>query len=337
MNSKPGFRENSKPGFEFEESKPKNILPGPALIKIIPPFLVFIFLLSLFLISAPADFPANKIIIVEKGLTSKQVAENFEKENLVRYAVLFDTLVRYSGREKDIKAGKYLFDKKLSLFGLMRRLINAEYGVPDIKITIPEGFSIKDINRIFTDKGFENFEIKDKELEGYLFPDTYFFSVDSMPQDVVAKMMENLKSKITPDLEKAFAENGRNFHKILTMASILEKEAATAEDRKIISGILWKRLDKKMPLQVDAAFLYFIDKNTFQLTDDDLKIDSPYNTYLYRGLPPMPIANPGLDAILAAIYPKKSPYWYYLSDKDGIVYYSETYDDHLTKKAKYLR
>ncbi len=314
----------------------ENKEPNP--LKIILPFLVLFFLISLFLISAPYDLPGQRIIInIEKGATLKEVATELKDGRIIRSAFLFDILTRYSGHEKDIKAGKYLFEGRYSLFTIIRRLIDGEYGVSSIKITIPEGSSLKDINRIFTDEGFENFEIKDKELEGYLFPDTYFFLIDALPQQVVAKMTENLKSKITPDLEKAFAENGRNFHQVLTMASILEKEAAKTEDRKTISGILWKRLDKKMLLQVDAAFLYFIDKNTFQLTDDDLKTDSPYNTYRYLGLPPTPITNPGLDAILAAIFSEKSPYWYYLSDKDSNVYYSVDYDSHLVKKQKYLR
>lgn len=294
------------------------------------------FLLFLFYISSPSDFPVNKVITIEKGATLKEVAENFEKENLIHSYFLFNILMRYSGGAKNIKAGKYLFEKRLSLFSLMNRLIKGDYGVSDIKITIPEGSTIKDINRIFQEKGFENFEIKDIGLEGYLFPDTYFFTIDTTSQMVVAKMTENLKNR-TAELEEDIRKSQRSFHQILTMASLIEKEAAHSEDRKIISGILWKRFDKKMPLQVDAAFVYVIGKNTFELTEDDLKIDSPYNTYIHRGLPPTPIANPGLDAIQAAIFPEKSPYWYYLSDKEGNIHYAKTFEEHVSKKQKYLK
>lgn len=295
------------------------------------------FLLFLFVISAPFDFPLNKIITIEKGATLKETAQKFEKENIIRYSVLFDSLLRYSGYEKEVKAGKYLFKNRLSIFGVMKRIIEGDYGILNIKITIPEGATIKDINMIFAEAGFENFNIQEAGIEGYLFPDTYFFAIDTLPKDAVAKMTENLKAKITPDLEKAILEHKRTFHQILTMASLLEKEAAKTEERKMISGILWKRIDTKMLLQVDAVFRYILGKNTFELTTEDLKIDSPYNTYRYKGLPPTPIANPGLDAIVAAIFPEKSPYWYYLSDKEGNIYYAKTFDEHKANKAKYLR
>ncbi len=294
-----------------------------------------IFLIFLFFISAPANFPVNKIITIGKGATLKEISENFQKEKIIRYPILFNSLVRYSGYGKDIKAGKYIFEKRLSLIGLIGRLVRGESGIPSIKITIPEGSTISDINRIFQNRGFEDFAVKNKELEGYLFPDTYFFLINDTQDAIIAKMTENLKNK-TGELEEAIKNSKRTFHQILTMASLLEKEAAKTEDRKIISGILWKRLDKKMPLQVDATLDYALGKNTYELTTEDLKKDSPYNTYTRRGLPATPICNPGLDAIVAAIFPEKSSYWYYLSDKKGNLHYSKTYEEHKLNKAKYL-
>jgi UPF0755 protein len=294
-----------------------------------------IFLISLFFISAPVDFPVNKIITVDKGATLKEISENFQNEKIIRYPVLFNSLVRYSGHGKDIKAGKYIFEERLSLIGLIGRLIRGESGIPSIKITIPEGSTISDIDRIFQNRGFKDFAVRNKELEGYLFPDTYLFLIEDTPDAVVAKMTENLKNK-TADLEEAIKNSGRNFDQILTMASLLEKEAAKTEDRKIISGILWKRLDKKMALQVDATLDYALGKNTFELTTEDLRKDGPYNTYTRRGLPPTPICNPGLDAINAAIFPEKTAYWYYLSDKEGNLHYSKTYEEHKLNKTKYL-
>ncbi len=306
------------------------------IFKIAFPPIAILLLVFLFVISAPQEFPMNKIITIPKGATLKEIAANFQEEKLIRYPVLFDSLMRYSGHEKDIKAGKYIFEKRLSAIGLMQRLIIGDHGIPTIKITVPEGSTINDINRIFGNAGFENFGIKDKELEGYLFPDTYFFLADNTPIDAVTKMTENLKSK-TIDLEADILKSKRNFHQILTMASLLEKEAATTKDRKMIAGILWKRIDKKMLLQVDSTLDYVLDKNTFELTTEDLKTNSPYNTYKRLGLPPTPICNPGLDAIKAALYPEQSLYWYYLSDKKGNVYYSKTFAEHVAKKQKYLR
>ena len=310
-------------------SKQKNFL------KIALSLCGMIFLVFLFLISGPPDFPVNKIITVEKGATLRQVSENFQKEKLVRFSVIFDILTRYTGHEKDIKAGRYLFDRPFSVVGLMQRLIKGESGISGVKITIPEGLTIKDINSIFQNSGFEDFVIENKELEGYLFPDTYLFLADNTSEDAIARMTENLEVK-TADFKEAIKNSGRSFDQILKMASLIEKEAADSEDRKIISGVLWKRLDKKMALQVDATLDYALGKNTFELTTEDLKKDGPYNTYTRRGLPPTPICNPGLDAITAAIFPEKTPYWYYLSDKNGKVYYSKTFDEHIIKKQKYL-
>jgi UPF0755 protein len=121
------------------------------------------------------------------------------------------------------------------------------------------------------------------------------------------------------------------------MASLIEEETATPEDRRIVSGILWKRLSSGMRLQVDATFAYTIGKGSLELTTEDLKSDSPYNTYRIYGLPPTPIVNPGLDAITAALHPTSSPYVYYLSDKNGVMHYSKTFEEHKLAKAKYLR
>lgn len=306
------------------------------ILKIILSVAGIFFLAFLFVISAPSNFPVNKIITVEKGATLKQIAENFKQENLIRFPTLFDVIIRWTGHETEIKAGKYIFNRPFSIIGLALRLIKGDYGIPIVKITIPEGSTISDINKIFLNAGFENFEIKNKELEGYLFPDTYFFMMNSAPEEVIAKMQENLETK-TAKLKDEIKVQNRTFRQILTMASLLEKEAPKTEDRKIISGILWKRLDKKMPLQVDATLDYALGKNTFELTADDLKTDGPYNTYTRIGLPPTPICNPGFEAILAAIHPQESPYWYYLSDKKGNIYYSKTFEEHIAKKQKYLK
>ncbi|MEK9209368.1 MAG: endolytic transglycosylase MltG [Patescibacteria group bacterium] len=182
--------------------------------------------------------------------------------------------------------------------------------------------------------------LKDKpayvSFEGYLFPDTYFFPKNITPEGVVIAMLKNFDKKIDEELRKKIKESGRSFFEILTAASIIEKEASEFSDRELISGILWKRLKDNMLLQVDAPFVYAVGKNTFQLTKKDLAMDSPYNTYRYKGLPLGPIANPGISAIKAALAPKESPYWYYLSDYDGNVHFSEILKEHKAKKAEYL-
>lgn len=178
-----------------------------------------------------------------------------------------------------------------------------------VRVTIPEGYTAKDIASRFN--RFKNFD-KDIFLgitqgkEGYLFPDTYFLTGQETETEVVEKMESNFINKVG-DIKKD----------ILIMASILEKEAKTEEDKKIISGILWKRLDAGMLLQVDASL--------------------DYNTYSYQGLPSEPICNSGLDSIQAALHPVDSPYWYYLSDKNGNIHYAKTFEEHKINKEKYLR
>jgi len=149
-------------------------------------------------------------------------------------------------------------------------------------------------------------------------------------------MEENFTAK-TASIQKDAKKFNKTFQEILIMASILEKEVRTAEDRKIVAGILWKRIRTGMPLQVDAVFPYITQRKNRTITRDDLKIDSPYNTYINKGLPPGPIANPGLDTILAAINPKETKYLFYISDKKGIIRYASTLEEHNKNVDKYLR
>jgi UPF0755 protein len=139
-------------------------------------------------------------------------------------------------------------------------------------------------------------------------------------------------------MESNFKEKAGDVEpEIIVMASILEKEALTPEDKKIVSGILWKRLETGMLLQVDAVFMYIMGKKSSDLTLGDLKIDSPYNTYLYKGLPPSPICNPGIESIEASLNPTASSYWYYLSDKNLNIHFAKNFDEHKLNKAEYLR
>ena len=204
---------------------------------------------------------------------------------------------------------------------------------------IPEGSTISDIAKILKDRlplfDTERFLAQAADLEGYLFPDTYFFLPTATPEQVIADMRGTFDKK-TEIIRGDVKDLGRALPDVVTMASILEKEAYTFEDKRLIAGILWKRMREGMPLQVDATFLYINGKNTFELTLDDLAIDSPYNTYRHKGLPPGPIANPGLDSLVAAATPEESPYFFYLSDKKGNLYYSEDFEQHKEYKFEHL-
>lgn len=246
---------------------------------------------------------------------------------MIKSSTMFIVLTKMMGAESSIKSGDYLFKDSVPLFLIIERLADADFGFMPLKITIPEGYTAGDIAGAFS--GFENFN-KDKFLkmaegrEGYLFPDTYFFTSKETPEEILNKMENNFKTKA-----------GEVSKDVLIMASIIEKEAGKQGDRKIISGILWKRLKEGMLLQVDAVFDYLLDKESFEITQDDLKMDSLYNTYKHKGLPPTPICNPGLDAIDAAKNPEDSPYWYYLSDKKGTIHFAKTFEEHKQNRARY--
>ena len=180
-------------------------------------------------------------------------------------------------------------------------------------------------------------------LEGYLFPDTYRVFASSSPEEIVYRLLSNFDAKLSQEMREEIKRQGKTIHEIITMASIIEKEApilnqTSAQDAKIISGIFWNRLDIGMALQTDATLSYIFEDKKSAHSGAELKVESPYNSYLYRGLPPGPIANPGLIAIEAAIYPTETDYFYFLTPLDGSrVYYAKTYQEHLNNKYKYLK
>ena len=281
----------------------------------------------LFFLPAPKDFPPGKTVMIEKGTGLAEISGMLKEEGLVRSKYGFALYARILNKSKKIKYGKYLFNEPVSVFALTSRLAKGEFGFKPVKVVIPEGLTAKEIAELFGD--FENFDKKEflektAGLEGYLFPDTYLFLPGAETEQIIGTMRDNFQKKA--------GDVGQD---IVIMASLIEKEVPDSGDRKIVSGILWKRLEIGMPLQVDAVFPYVTGRR--DVLSDDLKIDSLYNTYFYKGLPPGPISNPGLDAIEAARNPKESPYLYYLSGKDGKTHFAKTFAEHLENKEKYLK
>ena len=280
-----------------------------------------------FFLSAPKDFPSGETIVIEKGTGLAEISGKLKKEGLVKNKYAFALYARVFNKSKKIKYGKYLFNEPVSIFSLLSRFTKGEFGFKPVKVTVAEGLTAKKISELFGD--FENFDKeefleKTVNMEGYLFPDTYLFLLFAETEQIIGTMTDNFKKKA--------GDVGKD---IVIMASLIEKEVPDSDDRKIVSGILWKRLKLGMALQVDAVFPYITGKQKVLL--EDLKIDSPYNTYLHKGLPPGPISNPGLDAIEAARNPKESPYLYYLSGQDGKTHFAKTYEEHLRNKEKYLK
>ncbi|MFA7216675.1 MAG: endolytic transglycosylase MltG [Candidatus Paceibacterota bacterium] len=299
--------------------------------------LSFIFFLLINIFFSPAKFPTKTILTINSGDSLQEVTEQLYNEKIIRSKLIFRSYIILKGGEKKIIAGDYLLDKKQGLLSLANRFTEGLFGLNDIRITIPEGWNVFQIANYlektlikFNKDEFLSLAIKD---EGYLFPDTYFVSPTIKEKTLVDLMKKNFDDKISKI--EAINNLDEPLEDIIKMASILEGEAKP-KDRRIVAGILWQRLSMGMPLQVDTSFIYINGKSTFDLSLDDLKIDSPYNTYKYKGLPPTPISNPGVDAILAAMNPEKTKYLYFLTDEEGNMHYAKTFEEHKRNKELYL-
>ncbi|PIR86450.1 endolytic transglycosylase MltG [Candidatus Kaiserbacteria bacterium CG10_big_fil_rev_8_21_14_0_10_43_70] len=292
-----------------------------------------------FFIRPPSNFPTEDIYSIKRGESVTFIAQKFEDLNIVRSALALRLVIEFLEAEHEIIAGDYQFKRPLSLFSVARRISTGAFGLEPIRTRIPEGATVEDISIILSERlprfDADLFLREAGSLEGFLFPDTYFFLPNADVNVSVRAMLDNFEQNLHK-IETELSESGRNLDDIVIMASILEKEASIFEDKRKIAGVLWKRIDMGMNLQVDAPFVYFLGKNTFELTLNDLNIDSPYNTYRYKGLPPTAISNPGLDSLKAAVNPDENEYLFYLADHYGVTHYSETYEEHLQKKRLYL-
>ena len=274
-------------------------------------------------------FREEKIFLIKKGESLFQIAENLEKEGLIKNKFLFDLYIFIKGAQRKLQAGEYSLTSSESINRIAEKIISGY--IAKIVVTIPEGWTQKQIEEMI------GLKLPGENLEGFLFPDTYQFPLRVSGEEVVKKMRDNFDKKLTPDLKKEIQRQGKTISEIITMASLIEKEGSKNEDKELVSGILWKRLKNNIPLQVDATITYITGKRTTKISKEETQIDSPYNTYKYLGFPPGPICNPGIDSIKAAIYPKNSEYWYYLSTPEGKTIFSKTLEEHNIAKEKYLR
>jgi UPF0755 protein len=293
----------------------------------------------LFLIAPPVEAPTNAELDIAEGETLSDVADNLFALKLIRSPLLFKILVQIVSPRHGVIAGNYKFDQPENILTIVSNTTDFLAPPSGIRVTVIEGMNNKQIGDMLAKKlsPFDEklFLEKAAPLEGYLFPDTYIFPKGITETEVIDKMHDNFMSKTQPLLSLVL-KSGRPIGDIVTMASIVEREARTADTRQTVAGILWKRIDSDMRLQVDAVFYYLYGASSSEITMANLAVDSPYNTYKYKGLPPGPIGNPGLLAIKDVLSPKDSPYWFYLSDKKGAMHYAATYDTHLANKRKYL-
>lgn len=304
-------------------------------------FVPFLLLINTLFLIPPSDFPVGKTVVIPEGATVRQIAETFGNREIVRSPVLFEILVKAFGEEEKVIAGEYFFSQKLALYEVIDRVTGGNYGLDPIKVRIPEGATTEEIAALleqhFPDISADRFLAVAAGLEGYLFPDTYYWLPIVKEDQVIKEMSQNFQKKLEPLLPE-IEKSDKDLHEIVTMASLVEGEASnSSQERKVISGILWKRIEIDMPLQVDAVFKYIVGRSGLNITKADLKVDSPYNTYKNKGLPPGPINNPGLSSIVAAINPSPSPYLFYLHDKYGNIHYATNYNQHSSNARRYLR
>lgn len=286
----------------------------------------------------------KKVFVVAKGSSVNDIINNLAKEDLIRNKVVFLYIVKSTGIENKIQAGSFRLSSSMSAKEIATQLTK---GTHDEWVTIIEGLRKEEIAEILADQ----FDIPASEFikqaqEGTLFPDTYLVSKDASIDTILGVLNTNFNKKYNQTLRAKAKAKGLTDNEVLTIASLVEREANSRASKREVASIIYKRLKNDWPLQIDATVQYVLgyqekDKTWWKqyLTSEDLKINSLYNTYKNNGLPPAPIASPGLDAIEAVIdADPNTPYWFYISNSDGSkMIYSKTLDEHNSNIKKYLR
>jgi len=298
---------------------------------------------------------SHQLIVIQRGSMVPQIARTLKSHGIVRSSWLFEWYARLSHRPLVLQAGEYRFEGPINLPTVTEKLRTGL--VHQYRVTIPEGLIMDEIAQRFIAQGFGTREkfleamkrtalindwdsVAGDNLEGYLFPDTYFVTRDMSEQQMVDAMVANFQKVWTPERRKRAEELALTTRETITLASLIEKETALSSERSLVSAVFHNRLKKNLKLACDPTVIYavrLVKEYDGVINQSDLELDSPYNTYLYPGLPPGPIANPGLESIDAALYPAKADYLYFVSTNDGRHLFSTSYRDHTRAVAQYQR
>ncbi len=293
----------------------------------------------LYLVRPPDNFPLQKIITIPAGQSGRAVSEILQQDGVVRSAFTFRVMATLLGHERDLHAGDYIFTEPLDVFHVARTIGIGAFGLEPLKIRISEGETVRQMATIFSielqDFNAQNFLAQATPLEGYLFPDTYYFLPNANENTVIESMRQDFDLHVAT-IQSQIEAFGRPLSDDVIMASITEREANNMQDRQMIAGVLWNRIARGMPLQTDVTLQYTLPKADSQLTMTDLKSQSSYNTYTHKGLPPGPIGSPSLNSLLATVTPIKSNYLYYLADSSGVTHYCATYACQQANEREYL-
>ncbi|PYX83918.1 MAG: endolytic transglycosylase MltG [Acidobacteria bacterium] len=296
----------------------------------------------------PVSPSGQKFVLLRSGYSTRRIATELKNAGVIRNASAF-VIWHYFHRGRSLKAGEYLFEKPGNVAQVHRRLSHGDIYVHTV--VIPEGFTIFDVAQAIQDAGLgpsneflslaksgvhliRDLDPQARSLEGYLFPDTYQFTRAQSLQDILAAMVKRFRQ------EASTIGLHQDVHRIVTMASIVEKETAVPEERSMVASVYYNRLAKRIALDADPSVIYaeLLD-GTYQgaLHHDDLRINSPYNTYRYAGLPPGPIANPGRSSLQAAMNPANSDYYYFVSNGNGHHRFARSLEEHNRNVAAFRR
>lgn len=294
---------------------------------------------------AQADQLGTQAFIVPKGQATKIIGQRLEQVGLIKNDLLFPLVVRWLGLGSKLQAGTFQLSPSWSVTKIAQQLTQ---GTNDVWVTLPEGWRREEVAEYFAAQELPDFDAAEfleltKKQEGMLFPDTYLVPRQVNAEGLQAILAVTFDKKITQGLSKELAASKLTQNQVLTLASIIEREAADPEQMRLVSGVLHNRLDLKMPLQVDATLQYVKGYNAAEKTwwatplAADKTLKSPFNTYLNTGLPPSPIASPGLNAVKAALAPQNSDYLFYIHDEQGKLHLAKTLAEHNANVQKYLR
>ena len=302
--------------------------------------------LALILVACSGPKGAAIRVIVPRGASFADATDSLKHAGLVSYPLLFRVFARAKGDDRNIKPGTYLIKRGTPWPDILNAL-NGGHGLVNT-ITIPEGFSLQQITPLLAatlkvpidsvkaavrDTALRaRLDIPTKTLEGYLFPDTYAFPVGTTARQAVDEMVKRFEREWKPEWNSQLLKLALNRNDIMTLASIIEKEAKRPEERPVISAVYHNRLRKRMLLQADPTVQFALGRHTARVLYKDLEIDSPYNTYKYAGLPPGPIASPGGPSIVAALFPANVSYLYFVADSDGHHEFRTTLAEHDSAK-----
>ncbi|MBR1737595.1 MAG: endolytic transglycosylase MltG [Firmicutes bacterium] len=295
---------------------------------------------------------------VEEGATLREISEQLEKEGLVEHAFVFESMARDNGLDTSLQPGEYILDSYMQFNEVSSALQNAKDDTEYRIFTIIEGQTQREIAQAMEDAGIMSAEefnnacntgvydydflkgLPEREyrLEGYLFPDTYYFAVDASVDDIMNKILSRFDEIFTQEMRTQAQEKGITIDEAVTMASVIEGEVRYPEERARVAAVIYNRLEIGMPLQMDATVLYAKGEHSDRVWEDDTKIESEYNTYYVTGLPVGPIGNPGAECLKAALYPEDNDYIYYVveNQETGQHYFTNDYNDFLAAKDRYL-